>query len=363
MTRSCFALTLLLLVLGVSLYAIRNAQGQTHLDARLGSARNCLCPLLGDEVHRCGFGMTPHAAGRFQAPSFSKSVEFAERLCPLAFADDIRAESQVELVPGSGTDAESLNELTKSTEAVSIEPRATPPTDPYPLNRLPASVKSAEVTFARYFSGHDPLYDAVVYGEYPSLYQPPVELFEETDFLPVEVVEACRRPLAHVFNLEDSVAVNYGYVPAQLEQGLGTRGALRVLGQLPRRLHQRAMDSALLGNIQCELADVAYRSRRQFPTPTWLAGFQGPQSPHVAAGRPMVTEQVTVEPEDVSSQEEDRTSPPEVANSVTEPHRSSEAYALAAPHRVLVKSLAVSLDKTARMLQNASRQLQQLAEN
>lgn len=363
MTRSCFALTLLLLVLGVSLYAIRSAQGQTHLDARLGSARQGLCPLLGDEVHRCGFGLTPHPTGNFRAPSVTKVLEPVERLCPLAFCDDAELESQFGMVIATKADAKDFTGVLLGSVTSSSPARMEPPTDPYPLSSLPSPVVSGNVAHARYLSGHDPLYDSAVYGLYPAN----SGLFEETDFLPVEVAEACRRPLAELFSLEEPRATNYGYLPAQLDQGLGTRGALRTLGQLPRRLYQRAMDSSLAGNVQCELADIAYRSRRQFQSSAWLASFRGQQPPHMVANRPMVTEQVTLAPLPPELEEEliaaDSADLASLPKSAPAESHSSGVIVLQAPQRLLVQSLAVSLDQTGRLLQNASRQLQQLIEN
>jgi hypothetical protein len=376
MTRSCFALTLLFLVLAGSLYAIRSAQGQTHLDARVGSARPGLCPLLGDEVHRCGFGPLAQPLEGLPTGAAAKRLATTQRLCPLAIqhADEGADPGEPARVEAEGVAvgwyAAAKQERATSADNRKSANRAEPPSDPYPLYSLLGVPVPALAKYAQYLSGHDAYYDSVVYGQ-PLPKAPIADLASLISF---ELAEACRRPLANVFPQEDAPDVfNYGYQPAQLDEGLGTRGAARALGQLPQKLTRRLHDSALLGLVQCHLADVSYRARRHIDTASRLADWSGSIPAQHALGRPLVTEQVTLGDELVgSSVESDR----ELASTGVEELGSKESAeaeltdgqltdrrAVPEPRRILVRSLASSLDRTGRLLQNASRQLETLLDN
>jgi hypothetical protein len=378
MTRSCIALTLLLLVFTISLYAIRNAQGHPPLDAQFGAARHGICPLLGDDFHRCGFGLLSHPPQA--APSSAEEgIKLAEQLCPLAFLDEPLDEGNWR--------AEARRSAGRDVCIVAFIPLASsvePPVDPYPLEKLPGRKGSREVNHSRYLSGHDPLYDVAVYG---SGQVAPVR-FEPERVLSVELVEACRRPMREHFAWEDSVEANFGYRPAQLDQGLGSRGAVRSLAAIPARWHEGWRNSATVSQLECQLAHWSDVARRELDAAPWLIAWLQHQPGREVQSRPMVTEQVRITPRHEVELDETPLVPPVTELPVTElsvaelsvtelpeangchPGEMDEVcpsivtrQPLPATRRLVVESLADSLDQTGMLLRNASRQLRELVKN
>jgi hypothetical protein len=367
MTRSCIALTLLFLVFTVSLYAIRNAQGQPPIDARFGATRHGICPLLGDDFHRCGFGLM--AAHPLESPpADEEGPTLADQLCPLAFLDKVPDEEEwrirAERRAGRDVCIVSFIPLASSVE---------PPVDPYPVDSLLGGGVGRESSHWRYLSGHDPLYDAAVYGRK----QEAPARFEPEAVLPVELVEACRRPLREFFAWEDSIEANFGYQPAQLDQGMSLRGAARTLAAIPARWHQNWIHSPAIRQLECQLAQWSDLVRQELDATPWLIAWLEHQPTREVAGRPMVTEQVRIVPREEEGEEgidETTLAPPLVelpdverclggVEDAAPCQRISTRQPLPATQRVLVQSLALSLDQTGILLQNASRQLQELVKN
>jgi hypothetical protein len=365
MTRSCIALTLFFLVLAGSLYAIRSAQGQTHLDARLGSARPGLCPLLGDEFHRCGFGTTAHPGEGPRVHATVPNLEVTEYLCPFALPEALENSFAQE---EKGDETQGWHALADQGPGAEEDHRccsgySIPPADPYPLYSLLGAPVEAAATHARYLSGHDPHYDAVVYG-HPF---PPVPAVSLAEAVPADLVEACRQPLTYIFVIEDApYEMNYGYQPGQLDATFGTRGAFRSLRAIPERWMRAISESRYLGSLECQLADVAYRLRRDVESSAWLALSAHSAPAQRATGRPMVTQRVFAEEPPRTEYGEPHQEAAGISTSGSErplPHEEDGTRVLANSQRLLVKSLASSLDHTGRLLQNASRRLEGLLDN
>lgn len=372
MSRSCYALSVLLITFAGSMLVLQAAHGQMLLDARRGPTAHRVCPLLGDHMYDCGYGPLATPLGLGTIP---RGCALTETLGPIRLGMFDCA---------LGTTALGTTTLGTTTLAASQEAEAS--TGPAPQQLL---------------SGHDPLYDTVVYGSGESnnpttavaetaaaprgfvffLPDPPEpvaaaderseptvvaeicqqEVFENLWFdacWPVpsapQAATVARAPLeVEPESLDEYYAMYGGDPAAHAPAALRLRaGAASELLSLPGRLVEAVWNNEFVASRWCEWQGLSYRLRHRGYAAVqrvaddyrvWVVSFR-PAVTHLAA--PLAAPQCPLAPA--------------AAEAAAAPAAQPDAERLG---RLMLKSLARKLDQTGRLLQNASRELDSLLEN
>lgn len=363
MSRPGYALSLLLVVFAGSMMLVQAAHGQSILDARLGYARYQLCPLLGDQMVSCGYGPLATPLGLAEAPSrYALGACSQCRFSPAETVAEASGPQREQLL--SGHDA-NYDQVVYGAEGTKDAENADPLgyvffiPDAAPEHLLPQP-ESFEIRTAAH-AVLERVEQLLTYGRRDACWPVP-PLAAAASPTPANLAWALDTEPKSIddyfvmFGGADEVHAAQQAVAAWQEkrQAEARAAAFAALVRLPGAVRDHYWNASELAMWRCELNDMSYRLRASWRDAATRLALARPYQQWVAAGRPAVADQAL--PAAASFANVD-----EAARADTDAQQLRNASQLLG--RLVLKSLAHSLDRTGRVLQNASREIHGLLEN